>query len=165
MVYEKKEIDFKKLDKSNCQILEKIQKDKYTINWNEDEIKNLLEKGGGEGIILIYNSTPIGYCLFRILMDEVEILSIEIEAKFRNMGLGLILFNEIERSFEERKISKCFLEVNINNDLARNFYEKLGFICIKNIKIIIRAIIHIRMGYYCKKHIYSAYIWVKGIYE
>jgi ribosomal protein S18 acetylase RimI-like enzyme len=67
-------------------------------------------------------------------MDEVEILSIEIETKFRNMGLGLILFNEIERSFEERKISKCFLEVNINNDLARNFYEKLGFICIKNIK-------------------------------
>ena len=53
MVYEKKEIDFKKLDKSNCQIFEKIQKDKYTINWNEDEIKNLLEKGGGEGIILI----------------------------------------------------------------------------------------------------------------
>ncbi|MED5483960.1 MAG: GNAT family N-acetyltransferase, partial [Pseudomonadota bacterium] len=128
MVYEKKEIDFKKLDNSNCQILEKIQKDKYTINWNEDEIKNLLKKGGGEGIILIYNSIPIGYCLFRILMDEVEILSIEIETKFRNMGLGLILFNEIERSFEERKISKCFLEVNINNDLARNFYEKLGFI-------------------------------------
>ena len=61
----KKEIDFKKLDKLNCQILEKIQKDKYTINWNEDEIKNLLEKGGGEGIILIYNSMPIGYCLFR----------------------------------------------------------------------------------------------------
>ena len=58
MVYEKKEIDFKKLDNSNCQILEKIQKDKYTINWNEDEIKNLLEKGGGEGIILIYNSIP-----------------------------------------------------------------------------------------------------------
>lgn len=134
MVYEKKEIVFKKLDKLNCQILEKIQKDKYTINWNEDEIKNLLEKGGGEGIILIYNSIPIGYCLFRILMDEVEILSIEIETKFRNMGLGLILFIEIERSFEERKISKCFLEVNINNDLARNFYEKLGFICIKNIK-------------------------------
>ena len=91
MVYEKKEIDFKKLDKSNCQIFEKIQKDKYTINWNEDEIKNLLKKGGGEGIILIYNSIPIGYCLFRILMDEVEILSIEIEAKFRSMGLGLIL--------------------------------------------------------------------------
>ena len=134
MVYEKKEIDFKKLDKSNCQIFEKIQKDKYTINWTEDEIKNLLEKGGGEGIILIYNSIPIGYCLFRILMDEVEILSIEIENKFRNMGLGLILFNEIEKSFEERKISKCFLEVNINNDLARNFYEKLGFVCIKNIK-------------------------------
>ena len=127
MVYEKKEIDFKKLDKSNCQILEKIQKDKYTINWNKDEIKKLLEKGGGEGIILIYNSIPIGYCLFRILMDEVEILSIEIETKFRNMGLGRILFNEIERLFAERKISKCFLEVNINNDLARNFYEKLGF--------------------------------------
>tara|TARA_Y100001970_G_scaffold77951_1_gene99185 strand:+ start:2965 stop:3429 length:465 start_codon:yes stop_codon:yes gene_type:complete len=134
MVYEKKEIDFKKLDKSNCQIIEKIQKDKYTINWNEDEIKNLFEKGGGEGIILINNSKPIGYCLFRILMDEVEILSIEIETKFRNMGLGLTLFNEIERSFEERKISKCFLEVNINNILARNFYEKIGFICIKNIK-------------------------------
>ena len=54
-----------------------------------------------------------------------------------------------------------FLEVNKNNNLAINFYKKIGFVYIKNIKIIIRLIIHIKMGYYCKKHIFSAYIWVK----
>ena len=30
-----------------------------------------------------------------------------------------------------------------------------------NFQIIIRLIIHIKMGYYCKKHIFSAYIWIK----
>ncbi len=134
MVYEKNKIDFKILDNSNWKLIKALQQDKYTRNWNEDEIEHLLKKGGGQGLILYFSKKPIGYCFFRNLMDETEILSFEIKSKYRNKGFGLLLFKKIESLFVDKKICRCFLEVNKNNNLAINFYKKIGFVYIKNIK-------------------------------
>ena len=134
MVYEKDKIDFKILDDSNYKLIKDIQQDIYTRNWNEGEIKHLLKKGGGQGLILYLSKKPIGYCFFRNLVDEAEILSLEIKSKYRNKGFGLLLFKKVELYFADKKICKCFLEVNKNNNLAINFYKKIGFIYIKSIK-------------------------------
>ena len=134
MVYEKDKIDFKILDNSNCRLIKALQQDKYTRNWNEEEIEHLLKKGGGHGLIIYFCKNPIGYCFFRYLMDEAEILSLEIKSKYRNKGLGSLLFKRVESSFVDKKIRRCFLEVNKNNNLAINFYKKIGFVYIKNIK-------------------------------
>jgi len=134
MVYEKDKIDFKILDNSNCRLIKALQQDKYTRNWNEEEIEHLLKKGGGHGLIIYFNKNPIGYCFFRYLMDEAEILSLEIKSKYRNKGLGSLLFKKIESYFVDKRIRRCFLEVNKNNNLAINFYKKIGFVYIKNIK-------------------------------
>jgi len=134
MVYEKDKIDFKFLDDSNYKLIKDLQKDIYTRNWNKDEIEHLLKKGGGQGLILYLNKKPIGYCFFRNLVDEAEILSLEIKSKYRNKGFGLLLFKKVESYFADKKICKCFLEVNKNNNLAINFYKKIGFVYLKNIK-------------------------------
>ncbi len=134
MVYEKDKIDFKILDNSNCRLIKALQQDKYTRNWSEEEIEHLLKKGGGYGLIIYCSKNPIGYCFFRDLMDEAEILSLEIKSKYRNKGLGSLLFKKIESYFVDKRIRRCFLEVNKNNNLAINFYKKIGFVYIKNIK-------------------------------
>ena len=134
MVYEKDKIDFKILDDYNYKLIKDLQQDIYTRNWNEGEIEHLLKKGGGQGLILYLSKKPIGYCLFRNLVDEAEILSLEIKSKYRNKGFGLLLFKKVELYFADKKICKCFLEVNKNNNLAINFYKKIGFVYIKNIK-------------------------------
>ena len=134
MVYEKDKLDFKILDFSNYMLIKDLQQDIYIRNWNEDEIGHLLKKGGGYGLILYLSKKPIGYCFFRNLVDEAEILSLEIKSKYRNKGFGLLLFKKVELYFADKKICKCFLEVNKNNNLAINFYKKIGFVYIKNIK-------------------------------
>ena len=134
MVYEKDKIDFKILDNSNCRLVKALQQDKYTRNWNEEEIEHLLKKGGGYGLIIYFSENPIGYCFFRDLIDEAEILSLEIKSKYKNKGFGSLLFKKIESYFVDKKIRRCFLEVNKNNILAINFYKKIGFVYIKNIK-------------------------------
>ena len=134
MVYEKDKIDFRILDDSNYKLIKDLQQDIYTRNWNEGEIEHLLKKGGGQGLIIYLSKKPIGYCFFRNLVDEAEILSLEIKSKYRNKGFGLLLFKKVELYFADNKICKCFLEVNENNSLAINFYKKIGFVYIKNIK-------------------------------
>ena len=134
MVYEKDKINFKNLDDYNYKLIKDLQQDIYTRNWNEGEIEHLLKKGGGQGLIIYLSKKPIGYCFFRNLVDEAEILSFEIKNKYRNKGFGLLLFKKVELYFADKKICKCFLEVNKNNNLAINFYKKIGFVYIKNIK-------------------------------
>ena len=134
MVYEKDKIDFRILGDSNYNLIKDLQQDIYTRNWNEGEIEHLLKKGGGQGLIIYLSKKPIGYCFFRNLVDEAEILSLEIKSKYRNKGFGLLLFKKVELYFADKKICKCFLEVNKNNSLAINFYKKIGFVYIKNIK-------------------------------
>ena len=134
MVYEKDKIDFKILDDYNYKLIKDLQQDIYTRNWNEGEIEHLLKKGGGQGLIIYLSKKPVGYCFFRNLVDEAEILSLEIKSKYRNKGFGLLLFKKVELYFADKKICKCFLEVNKNNNLAINFYKKIGSVYIKNIK-------------------------------
>ena len=134
MVYEKDKIDFRILDDSNYKLIKDLQQDIYTRNWNEGEIEHLLKKGGGQGLIIYLSKKPIGYCFFRNLVDEAEVLSLEIKSQYRNKGFGLLLFKKVELYFADKKICKCFLEVNKNNNLAINFYKKIGFVYIKNIK-------------------------------
>ena len=134
MVYEKDKIDFRILDDSNYKLIKDLQQDIYTRNWNEGEIEHLLKKGGGQGLIIYLSKKPIGYCFFRNLVDEAEILSLEIKSRYRNKGFGLLLFKKVELYFADKKICICFLEVNKNNNLAINFYKKIGFVYIKNIK-------------------------------
>ena len=134
MVYEKDKIDFRILGDSNYKLIKDLQQDIYTRNWNEGEIEHLLKKGGGQGLIIYLSKKPVGYCFFRNLVDEAEILSLEIKNKYRNKGFGLLLFKKVELYFADKKICKCFLEVNKNNNLAINFYKKIGFVYIKNIK-------------------------------
>ena len=80
MVYEKDKIDFRILDDSNYKLIKDLQQDIYTRNWSEGEIEHLLKKGGGQVLILYLSKKPIGYCFFRNLVDEAEILSLEIKS-------------------------------------------------------------------------------------
>ena len=128
MVYEKDKIDFRILGDSNYKLIKGLQQDIYTRNWNEGEIEHLLKKGGGQGLIIYLSKKPIGYCFFRNLVDEAEILSLEIKSKYRNKGFGLLLFKKVELYFADKKICKCFLEVNKNNNLAINVSYEDGLL-------------------------------------
>ncbi len=76
---------------------------------------------------------PIGFCLYRNLIDEAEILSIGVLKEYRRKGLGRFMMIELERIFSDKKIVKCFLEVNESNKPALKFYSKVGFSFIKTL--------------------------------
>jgi ribosomal protein S18 acetylase RimI-like enzyme len=47
------------------------------------------------------------------------------------MGLGSILFKEMEKCIIKGKRAKLYLEVNNNNRKAKNFYKSMGLCEIK----------------------------------
>ena len=59
--------------------------------------------------------------------DEIVIEMVAVNSKFRSMGIGTLLINQILDIGKKEKKSKILLEVVNTNPRAKFLYEKLGF--------------------------------------
>ena len=69
------------------------------------------------GLIEQHGKTRIGH-----------IYTIDVASKYRRIGVGLKLLEEIEKDFTKKGAEACFLEVRFNNLAARKLYRKHGYI-------------------------------------
>lgn len=76
-------------------------------------------------LILEEKSEIIGFIIYTIVEDEMEIIDLVIDNNYRHQGLGTLLLNEILKN--ESNCKKITLEVRENNEKAIKFYEKNGF--------------------------------------
>ena len=70
----------------------------------------------------------LGYIAYNVISPEAEVLYLLIDKNNRNKGLGYKLLNESLDIMKNEGVSKCFLEVDIENYNAYHLYKKLGFI-------------------------------------
>lgn len=68
-----------------------------------------------------------GVVIFRIVVDEAEVLNIAVEADWRRRGMGSRLINDVMAACNAAGAKKIFLEVRDSNQAARQFYSRLGF--------------------------------------
>jgi len=81
-----------------------------------------------DNIFILSRPKPLGYLKARVIGDELEIISILIDKKFRKLGIGKSLLNKLLNIALEKKIQNIFLEVSVENQIAINLYKKFNFI-------------------------------------
>jgi ribosomal-protein-alanine N-acetyltransferase len=65
----------------------------------------------------------IGYCLYWIIEEEIEVQNIAVAPAYRGRGVGKVLLESVL----QRTQAKAMLEVRKSNTVARALYEKCGF--------------------------------------
>jgi|TARA_B110000438_G_scaffold57885_1_gene57880 ribosomal-protein-alanine N-acetyltransferase len=133
MVCKKDKIKLKILDHKDVNLIQKLQKISEENTWTKASLIHLFKEGSGSGFILFKGREAAGYIIVRILQDELEVLSFGVSPRYRRMGLGSMLFKEIEKCIIINKKNRLFLEVNNNNNQAKDFYSSMG---LKKIKIL-----------------------------
>ncbi len=73
------------------------------------------------------NRDLIGYCLSWLIYDEIHILKVAVDEKFRNQGIGSEMIVKTLEHFIPKGATHAVLEVRLDNYGARSLYEKLGF--------------------------------------
>jgi ribosomal-protein-alanine N-acetyltransferase len=68
-----------------------------------------------------------GVVIFRMVVDEAEILNIAVEGSRRRRGTGSRLMNDVLLSCRISGARKIFLEVRPSNNVAREFYSRFAF--------------------------------------
>lgn len=75
----------------------------------------------------IYDGALIGFILMKFAGDQADILTIAIESKARQKGLGRALLTSAENHAAQRGISIMFLEVAEDNHAAIALYSRAGY--------------------------------------
>lgn len=74
------------------------------------------------------SGSVIGYILSVVQGRQAEIATVAVTPPQRRMGVGLALFNELQKQLRDAGIELLVLEVRVSNSSALNLYRKLGFI-------------------------------------
>ena len=100
--------------------------DDYEKKWEKKDFYSFISNQ--DNIFILSHPKPLGYLKARIIRDEIEIISILIDKKFRKIGIGKNLLNKLLNIALKKKIQNIFLEVSVENHIAINLYKKFNFI-------------------------------------
>lgn len=99
--------------------------------WSPREMALLLRSTGVMAMVMLSEKSsggvPLGFIIWRELLDEAEILSLCILPKFRKQGLGRQILQELTLRTEKSGIKEIFLEVREDNQEALSLYDKNDF--------------------------------------
>jgi ribosomal-protein-alanine N-acetyltransferase len=95
--------------------------------WDEGEFEQMLTERNTLVHRLRQGRTTIGFAVSRMAVDEAEILSVAVDAKYRGRGLSRDLLLTHLGHLAGRGVRTVFLEVEENNQPARRLYERAGF--------------------------------------
>ncbi len=84
-------------------------------------------------------TTVVGYILVRFLTDEMHIMKLAVDPRWRKRGTATALLASAQREAVRRRTALMLLEVRPSNRAAIGFYRKAGF-----------QIIGVRSNYYPK---------------
>ena len=91
--------------------------------WNAREFTNLLADQN-----TVFIGDRQGFVLGRVVMDQVDLLTIAVSPARRRTGIARILLSDFEILAKRRGGATCFLEVAANNKAAIALYSGHGYI-------------------------------------
>lgn len=95
--------------------------------WDAGSFASLLALPGVEGWVLMDGETPCALSLWRIVLDEAELLTIGTDPAARGRGLGRTLLQAGLNHLAALGVTAAFLEVAVTNTAAIGLYASAGF--------------------------------------
>jgi ribosomal-protein-alanine acetyltransferase len=112
----------------NIEEILEIEKESFSNHWTKQMFLAEAENKFSHFKICITNNLIIGFIIYRIVLEEAEILNIVIINQFRGKSFGRQLLNYAINDIKENKVRNVFLEVNKRNIIAQNLYRNGGFV-------------------------------------
>jgi [ribosomal protein S18]-alanine N-acetyltransferase len=99
-------------------------------DWSGTAIAELLQMPGASALLATRSddSTPLGFVIFRTVMDEGEIISLGVVPEARRLGVASRLLTQTLRLVAREGVAKMFLEVAVDNQAALPFYRAHNFV-------------------------------------
>lgn len=103
-----------------------IERRSYDFPWSHGVFRDCL-LAGYNCLVLVRDEQTVGYAILSVAAGEAHILNLCIDPRYRALGYGERLLDEMLALAREAEVSEIFLEVRPSNEAAIKLYRKKGF--------------------------------------
>jgi len=117
----------------DLETLYKIERECFTHEaFSKEQIAHFLKASNAVSLMARVDGETVGFITGLIEQHGKtmigHIYTIDVASRYRRIGVGLKLLEEMEKDFIKKGAEACFLEVRFNNLVARKLYRKHGYI-------------------------------------
>jgi ribosomal-protein-alanine N-acetyltransferase len=105
-----------------------IERTSFRHPWSSRFFLEELQVACARSVLAEINGKIVGYVLFWLLPEEVDIHNIAVHTAFRRQGIGHVLLQQVAEQARSRNSSRITLEVRVSNLPAQKLYQSLGFV-------------------------------------
>lgn len=106
-----------------------VERSSFTSPWSRSIfVSEVTLNDNAIYIVAILNERIVGYAGMWVILDEGHITTLAVDPKFRRLGIGRDLMDELTLRSIKRGVTRMTLEVRVSNHKAQSLYEKLGFV-------------------------------------
>lgn len=104
-----------------------IERTSFRHPWSSNFFLEELQVACARSILAQVNDKIVGYVLFWLLPEEVDIHNIAVHTGFRRQHIGQTLLEQVVAVARGRDSCRVTLEVRVSNIAAQKLYESVGF--------------------------------------
>jgi ribosomal-protein-alanine N-acetyltransferase len=105
-----------------------IERTSFRHPWSSNFFLEELQVACARSMLAQVNDKIVGYVLFWLLPESVDIHNIAVHPAFRRQRIGQALLQQVVEQARSRKSSQVTLEVRVSNIAAQKLYESVGFV-------------------------------------
>ena len=107
-----------------------LQSQTFTNPWSADSLRwEIANTDVARLYVMRADGVLIGFCAAWVILDELHINSVAIDAAWRRQGLASRLLRDVCQDAVRSGARQATLEVRRSNTAALTLYERLGFAC------------------------------------
>ena len=114
-----------------------IERMSFRFPWSNGFFLQELQVPCARSILAELSNRTVGYILFWLLPDAIDIHNIAVHPEYRRRGIARALLSEVICDARQQSLARVMLEVRRSNFPAQTLYRRIGF-----------ATTGLRKGYY-----------------
>jgi ribosomal-protein-alanine N-acetyltransferase len=105
-----------------------IERSSFQFPWSTRFFLEELQVKCARAVLAEIDRRIVGYVLFWLLADEVDIHNIAVHPDFRRRGLGRLLLDQVVAAARAHDAVRVTLDVRCSNTSAQRLYQTFGFV-------------------------------------
>ena len=105
-----------------------IERASFRHPWSSNFFLEELQVACARSTVAQVNDKIVGYVLFWLLPEEIDIHNIAVETGFRRQRIGQTLLQQVIEQAHSRNSGRVTLEVRVSNIAAQKLYDSVGFV-------------------------------------
>lgn len=120
-------ISYEEMNAAHIPAVARLEKENFSLPWSENVLHSELSNPLALWLVAMEEGEVVGYVGAQIVPDEADMMNLAVDEKYRRMGIGKALVDQLVERLQERCVRSLTLEVRVSNQPAISLYKSMGF--------------------------------------